>query len=384
MKNFLPAIILSFSLSSEVNPANRHNLKHARRKPAAIPPTPFPSSAPMVPASPSRFYSRDVVIITEVVKSDYVFEAVAAMVFATQEESTVPFYRLGNAAGEYSFWTTNTTERDAAIKAGFLLVTSDQSYIYPTQICGSVPFYRVSGSGGKDTVYTTSDSERLQFVSQGFVDLGIAGYVLPFDAIQCSLLRMKTSVISLILGAFAVVTQAPAPVLGVEGPATLNSRTEATCGDVSDLAPFAELYIASITAHIYTIYDNNVTNIMFGNPGTQYLGIAALIFSIQDTSTVPFYCLRNNAASAYFYTANETEREAARASGYADLFTAGYIYPSQICGSVPLYRLHFLGANSDYIYTTSVTERENAITSGFTYEGIAGYVYDLLSCGILS
>ncbi|KAJ6450183.1 hypothetical protein C8R45DRAFT_1084027 [Mycena sanguinolenta] len=158
---------------------------------------------------------------------------------------------------------------------------------------------------------------------------------------------MKSSVISLLLTAAAVIAQGSARLGGLEESTTLNPRTEATCGDTSDLAPLAELYIASVTEHIYTIYDNNVTNIMFGNPGTQYLGTAALIFSIQDTSTVPFYTLRSTAASAWFYTANETERAAALASGYAELFTAGYIYPSQICGSVPLYRLHFIAANSE-------------------------------------
>ncbi|KAJ6450184.1 hypothetical protein C8R45DRAFT_849249, partial [Mycena sanguinolenta] len=155
------------------------------------------------------------------------------------------------------------------------------------------------------------------------------------------------------------------------------------CGDISNLAPFVELYLTSATEHFYTIYNNNVTNSMYGNPGTQYLGTAAFIFSIQDTSTVPFHCLHSPAATTVFYTANETERLAALASGYTDYMTAGYIYPSQICGSVPLYRLHLIAANSDYIYTTSVTDRENAITSGFTYEGIAGYVYDLLSCEVL-
>ncbi|KAF7374149.1 hypothetical protein MSAN_00296300 [Mycena sanguinolenta] len=192
---------------------------------------------------------------------------------------------------------------------------------------------------------------------------------------------MKISVISLFLATSAVVAQGSNLFTGPDESTTLDPRTGATCGDVSDLAPFAELYIPSETAHIYTIYNNNVTSV-FTNPGTQYLGIVALIFSIQDPSTVPFYCLRNNAATAWLYTANETERSTALASGYMELFTAGYIYPSQICGSVPLYRLHLLGANSDYIYTTSVTDRENAITSGFTYEGIAGYVYDLLSCEV--
>ncbi|KAF7374141.1 hypothetical protein MSAN_00295500 [Mycena sanguinolenta] len=161
----------------------------------------------------------------------------------------------------------------------------------------------------------------------------------------------------------------------------------ATCGDVSDLAPFVELYVAPVTTHVYTIYDKNITSSFVDSPsGTQFLGIAAFIFSIQDTSTVPFYCLHSAAQTAYFYTTNETEREAALATGFVDYMIAGYIYPSQICGSVPLYRLHLLAANlanSDYMYTTSETDRENAITLGFTYEGIAGYVYDLLSCEAL-
>ncbi|KAF7374144.1 hypothetical protein MSAN_00295800 [Mycena sanguinolenta] len=191
---------------------------------------------------------------------------------------------------------------------------------------------------------------------------------------------MKTSVASFIFAAFAFVIQGSVLSSGVEESISPNPRAAATCGDVSDLAPFVELYIAPITSHIYTIYDNNVTNTFNGNPGTQYLGTAAFIFSIQDTSTVPFYCLHSAAKTTLFYTANETERLTALATGFVDYMTAGYIYPSQICGSVPLYRLHFLAANSDYIYTTSVTDRENAITLGFTYEGIAGYVYDLLSC----
>ncbi|KAJ6450185.1 hypothetical protein C8R45DRAFT_946950 [Mycena sanguinolenta] len=173
---------------------------------------------------------------------------------------------------------------------------------------------------------------------------------------------MKTSAIFKIFTTLAAVIQASALFPRLEESTNINLRTQATCGDVTDLAQFAEVYIPSFTAHIYSIYNNNITSFIVGNPGTQYQGVAALIFSIQDTST--------------------TERATALASGYVDYMTpAGYIYPSQICGSVPLYRLHFIAANPDYIYTTSVTERDNAIAMGFAYEGVAGYVYDLLSCG---
>ncbi|KAJ7243541.1 hypothetical protein C8J57DRAFT_1243485 [Mycena rebaudengoi] len=121
--------------------------------------------------------------------------------------------------------------------------------------------------------------------------------------------------ISTIFAAFVFV----APASGFSSPlnetATLDLRTTQTCEDPSDLAPFFQLYVPSVTAHIYTIYDNNVTNIMFGNPGCTFLGVAALIFSIPDPSTVPLFCLRNNARNAYFYTTNQTERVAAIANG---------------------------------------------------------------------
>ncbi|KAJ7269559.1 hypothetical protein C8J57DRAFT_1606947 [Mycena rebaudengoi] len=112
-----------------------------------------------------------------------------------------------------------------------------------------------------------------------------------------------------------------------------------------------------------------------------FLGVAALLFPTPEPSTVPLFCLLNTVSTAFFYTTSETERDAARTTrGFSDFDTAGYIYPSQVCGSVPLYRLHFVAANSDYIYTTSTAERDDAVNNkGFTYEGIAGYVLTLES-----
>ncbi|KAJ6454336.1 hypothetical protein C8R45DRAFT_944597 [Mycena sanguinolenta] len=135
---------------------------------------------------PSRFYTFDVTTVSNSIKSAYVLETVAAMVFSTQEEGTVPFYRLVDPALNIHFWTINTTEVTAAVQTGYTVNTVAQMYIYPTETCGSVPLYRVSGSAGKDSVYTTSDTERLNFVAQGFTDLGIAGYVLPFETVQCA------------------------------------------------------------------------------------------------------------------------------------------------------------------------------------------------------
>ncbi|KAF8179968.1 hypothetical protein K438DRAFT_1603197, partial [Mycena galopus ATCC 62051] len=51
-----------------------------------------------------------------------------------------------------------------------------------------------------------------------------------------------------------------------------------------------------------------------------------------------------------------------------------YIYPTEISGSVPFYRVSN-SANKDNVYTTSDPERLDFITEGFTDFGIAGYVF---------
>ncbi|KAJ7831189.1 hypothetical protein B0H14DRAFT_1184804 [Mycena olivaceomarginata] len=187
---------------------------------------------------------------------------------------------------------------------------------------------------------------------------------------------MKSFILT-ILTAFAVVAHGSVHLPRLEESPTLDHRAQSstqTCGEVSELVPFFEVYSPSLTLHYYTTFDFNVTAYITGDTA-MFLGVAALIFPFPDTSTVPFYTLRSTTHSAYFFTANETERTQALANGYTNWNTAGYIYPEQICGSVPLYRLHLVATNSDYMYTTSTAERDDAIfNKGFTYEGIAGYV----------
>jgi hypothetical protein len=117
--------------------------------------------------------------------SGYPLQAVAGLVFVTQQLSVVPFYRL---EGAHRFYTISTTERDNAIAAGYTLYTAEPVvYIYPTQICGSVPFYRLHNPASQDNFYTISESERLEFItSQGYEDVEIAGYLLPLYNTQCT------------------------------------------------------------------------------------------------------------------------------------------------------------------------------------------------------
>ncbi|KAJ7685934.1 hypothetical protein B0H17DRAFT_898997, partial [Mycena rosella] len=75
-----------------------------------------------------------------------------------------------------------------------------------------------------------------------------------------------------------------------------------------------------------------------------------------------------------FYTTDADEAQASVANGYAieDKFHM-YIYPTQTCGSVPLYRSHST-LGTDHFYTIDATERDDSANTGWVYQEIAGYV----------
>ncbi|OAX32631.1 hypothetical protein K503DRAFT_749649 [Rhizopogon vinicolor AM-OR11-026] len=52
------------------------------------------------------------------------------------------------------------------------------------------------------------------------------------------------------------------------------------------------------------------------------------------------------------------------------------IFPNQVSGSIPLYRL-YNPTTVDHLYTTSTAQKESAVAQdGYRYEEIAGYVYE--------
>ncbi|KAJ7737053.1 hypothetical protein B0H16DRAFT_1730473 [Mycena metata] len=122
---------------------------------------------------------------TELRGGTWTLQAVEAMVFLTQEVSTVPFFRLDSTSAPEVFYTASTTELINALNNGYELV-GPEVYIYPTQICGSVPFYYLRNAAKISNFYTTSESERLAFIANGYTDVEISGYVLPVGCSQCS------------------------------------------------------------------------------------------------------------------------------------------------------------------------------------------------------
>ena len=95
------------------------------------------------------------------------------------------------------------------------------------------------------------------------------------------------------------------------------------------------------------------------------------MYETQVESTVALYWVHDAAATDNLYTTNTTEVSAAVAAGQTNEGIVAYIFPSEICGSVPFYHLR---SSVDNFYTTSASERDSAVASGYTYVGIMGYV----------
>ncbi|KAJ7206895.1 hypothetical protein GGX14DRAFT_456956 [Mycena pura] len=186
MKHILIAILLSAIASASTvreSPAAAVRTSETCGDPANA----VPYYRSYNPAVVDHFYTTDVALVSQAIAvAAYTLQEVAAMVFVTNEESTVQLFRLFSPGATDNFYTTSTTEVNSALQNGYALVTFEPTtFIYPTQICGSVPFYRLFSATGLDNFYTTSESERISFLSQGYTDVEITGYVLPLEPTQC-------------------------------------------------------------------------------------------------------------------------------------------------------------------------------------------------------
>ncbi|KAJ7587483.1 hypothetical protein C8J56DRAFT_786603, partial [Mycena floridula] len=117
--------------------------------------------------------------------------------------------------------------------------------------------------------------------------------------------------------------------------------------------PLYRAYAASVTNHFYST-DVDAINIRIGNGEFLLEGIAAQVYEMQEGSTVPLFWLHNSAAIDNIYTTSTTEKAAFINQGLTDEGTIAYIYPPQICDSIPFYCLNKPGV--DNFHTTSISE----------------------------
>ncbi|GAA4783501.1 hypothetical protein [Lysobacter hankyongensis] len=152
-------------------------------------------------------------------------------------------------------------------------------------------------------------------------------------------------------------------------------------GQITPQPPLVALrsaYNAQYTDHFYTI-DAQQHATAVGNHGYANTGILAYMEKTQQPSTRPFKRFFKGAPQLdHFYTASATEESQVLAAGYVYEGIEGYIYTTQVPGSVPMYRAaKYDGATGDLVhkYTLSSTELYNLTTQGWGSDGLQGYVY---------
>jgi len=103
---------------------------------------------------------------------------------------------------------------------------------------------------------------------------------------------------------------------------------------------------------------------------------------VQPANTKPLYRLDQGTANRrHFYTTSQAEAEAALSSGSQFERVEGYLFATQVYGSLPLYRVSRCspvgsGCDVEHRYTVSADARAFLLGDGWADEGIEGYAFD--------
>jgi len=97
----------------------------------------------------------------------------------------------------------------------------------------------------------------------------------------------------------------------------------------------------------------------------------------QPASSLPLYRLYKGAPQTdHVYTTSASEVTTLEASGYAFDRVDGYVFTTQVNGTVPFYRLHkTTGSDTEHRYTISASARTTLLNAGWTQDTFTAYVF---------
>ncbi|KAJ7342501.1 hypothetical protein DFH08DRAFT_703938 [Mycena albidolilacea] len=154
----------------------------------------------------------------------------------------------------------------------------------------------------------------------------------------------------------------------------------AQCSSCPKITPLYRSFNAEKSDHFYTSFFSfpdfpfNAGEMAgAASGGYNPEGVAAAIFPTQLAGSTPLFRLFKASVVDHPYTTSTIEINTLEAAGYALEPTPGYVYTTQICDSVPLYGL-FIASHNDHFYTTSLSERSAVIAGGWADLGVTAYV----------
>ncbi len=257
----------------------------------------------------------------------------------------------------------NTSRRNVLMVGGITLLLL-------SLIAGSI-FYALAYSG--TTIQNESAIGR-KSIPDTRTNIGTTGLKIIDTAI--SIAKTATTEATA-LATLPTPTQAATANTATTGTTALaTSPTPTQAAESLQTVPLYRLLKTGTGNHFYTTSaterDNAVNHL-----GFKYEGIAGYVFSTQVTGSIPLYrlVLATSTVLDHFYTTSAAERDnAVKTYSYKYEGIQCYVLPTQMRGTTPLYRL--VNSKPDHFYTISSPEKDNAVKSyGYKYEGIASYIF---------
>ncbi|PPQ82738.1 hypothetical protein CVT26_000638 [Gymnopilus dilepis] len=170
------------------------------------------------------------------------------------------------------------------------------------------------------------------------------------------------------------VSGSPVLLLGKE-------RSADTCADPSLTGVYVVGFDPNHTWHDYGprwVFVNNALN----GFDWKLQGPAFLAWPNAQELTVPFYELIKQNPDELIFVTSPTGAPPV-VDGFTIQGIIGYVYETQVCGSVPLF-VAFQEAATDRYYTTSALEHTSLVANGWVDEGIAAFVLPIPADGAWS
>lgn len=159
----------------------------------------------------------------------------------------------------------------------------------------------------------------------------------------------------------------------------IKARAANTCADPTIVTTFVQAFDAGRTTHllgprwVFVNADKPTT----GAGEWVIQGAIFRAWQAQQDFTVPMYTFFNPTTTDYVSVISTDGNPPPVPSGFTQpQGIRAYVYPTQVCGSVPLFAL-FQQSAGDHWYTTDTDERSSLISLGWSDAGTLAYVLPL-------